>query len=67
MLVNTGTSAQNGMSIAIDNFTAAVAAKVYQSIGGGAPAAAANATVANGTISGFSIAASSVTLIEATH
>jgi hypothetical protein len=67
MLVNTGTAAQNGMSIAIDNFTAAATAKVYQSVNGGPPAAAADATIANSTISGFSIAASSVTLIALTQ
>jgi hypothetical protein len=66
MLVNTG-AAQNNMTIAINNFTTAASAKVYQSVNGAAPVAAANATVSNGSIAGVSIAANSITLIAATH
>jgi hypothetical protein len=67
MLVNTGTSAENNMTVNIGNFAAAASAKVYQSVNGAAPAAAANLTIANGSISGVSIAANTVMLIAATR
>jgi len=63
MLVNRGTSAQSNMTIAINNFTAASTAKVYQSVNGAAPAAAADVAIANGSISGLSLAANTITLI----
>jgi hypothetical protein len=67
MLVNTGTSTQNSMSIAINNFAAAASAKVYKSVNGAAPAAAPDATISNGSITGFSIEGSTVALIAVTH
>ena len=67
MLVNVGTSAQSNMTITVSNFTAAATAKVYQSVNGAAPTAAANATISNGSISGLSIAANTITLIVASH
>ena len=67
MLVNTGTSAQNNMTIGISNFTATGSAKVYQSVNGAAPATAANVNIANGSLSGISIAANTVMLIAATR
>ena len=67
MLVNTGTSTQSNMSVTINHFTAGASAKVYQSVNGAAPAAAANATISGGMISGLSIAASSVTLLVVGH
>jgi hypothetical protein len=67
MLVNRGTSAQDNMTIAIKNFAAAATAKVYQSVNGAAPAAAAGATVSNGSISGLSIAANTIMLIAVTR
>ena len=65
MLVNRGTSAQANMTIAINNFSAASTARVYQSVNGAAPAAAADVAIANGSISGLSIAANTITLIAA--
>jgi hypothetical protein len=65
MLVNRGTSAQSNMTITINNFTAASTAKVYQSVNGAAPAAAADVAIANGSISGLSLAANTITLIAA--
>jgi len=65
MLVNRGTSAQSNMTITINNFTAASTAKVYQSVNGVAPAAAADVAIANGSISGLSLAANTITLIAA--
>jgi hypothetical protein len=67
MLVNTGTSAQNNMTIAIKNFAAGATAKVYQSVNGAAPLPGTNATISNGSISGLSIAANTITLIAVTH
>lgn len=67
MLVNTGASAQNNMTINISNFAAAASAKVYQSVNGAAPAAAANVTASNGSVSGISIPANTVMLIAATR
>lgn len=67
MLVNTGTSAQSGMSIALKHFTAGATAKVYQSVNGGAPTAGANAAISNGAISGLSVPANSVTLLVIGH
>jgi len=64
MLVNVGSSAQSSLSVAVNNFTASTA-KVFQSVGGAAPAAAADAAVTNGTIGGISVAANSVTLLVA--
>jgi len=67
MLVNAGTSAQSNMTVTINNFTAGTLAKAYQSVGGAAPAAAANAAISGGVISGLSIAANSITLLVAGH
>lgn len=67
MLVNTGTSPQSNMTVTINNFTAGPSAKVYQSVNGAAPAAAASATVSNGAVSGLSLAANSVTLLVLGH
>jgi hypothetical protein len=64
MLVNVGSSAQSNLSVAVNNFTAS-SVKVFQSIGGAAPAAAGDAAVTNGTIGGLSVAANSVTLLVA--
>ena len=66
MLVNVGSSAQSNLSVTINNFTAS-SVKVFQSVGGAAPAAAANATVTSGAIAGVSVAANSVTLLVATR
>jgi hypothetical protein len=63
MVVNTGTSAQSNMTVALNNFAAGATAKVYQSVNGAAPAAAANLTIAAGAISGLSVAANSITLL----
>lgn len=63
MLVNTGTTAQNDMTLTIENFSAAGSAQVYQSVNGAAPVAAAAATVTGGKLSGVSIAANTVALI----
>lgn len=65
MLVNRGTSAQSNMTITINNFTAALTAKAYQSVNGAAPAAAADVAISNGSISGLSITANTITLIAA--
>ncbi|MGD0839313.1 MAG: glycoside hydrolase family 44 protein, partial [Polyangia bacterium] len=67
MLVNTGTTAQSSMTIAIKGFTPAATAQVYQSTGGAAPAAGTSVTIGNGQISGVSIAANTVMLIALTH
>jgi hypothetical protein len=67
MLVNTGTSTQSNMTVTISHFAAGASAKVYQSVNGAAPAAAANATISGGAISGLSIAASSVMLLVVGH
>jgi hypothetical protein len=67
MLVNRGTSAQSNMTVAINNFTAAATAKVFQSVNGAVPATSADVAITNGTISGLSIAANTVTLIVATR
>jgi len=67
MLVNTSASAEDNVTIEINNFTAAASAEVYQSVNGAAPAPAAAATVSGGKISGLSIAPNSVTLIVARH
>jgi hypothetical protein len=62
MLVNVSGQAQNGLSIGIQNFTPS-SAKVFQMIGGGAPAAAADATVSGGAVTGVSLAAGAVKLL----
>jgi hypothetical protein len=67
MIVNTGTSTQTNMTVTINNFTAGASAKVYQSVNGAVPAAAANAAISGGAISGLSIAANSVTLLVVGH
>jgi len=67
MIVNTGTAAQSGVTVTINNFTASGAAQVYQSVGGAAPAAAAAATVSGGKISGLSVPANAVMLIVASR
>jgi hypothetical protein len=67
MIVNTGTSPQSGMTVNISNFTGGASAKVYQSVNGAAPAAAADAMIANGAISGLSVAASGITLLVVAH
>ena len=64
MLVNVGSAAQSNLSVAVNNFTASTV-KVFQSIGGAAPAAAGNAAVTNGTIGGISVGANSVMLLVA--
>ncbi len=64
MLVNVGSSAQSNLSVAVNNFTTS-SVKVFQSIGGAAPAASGDATVTNGSIGGLSVAANSVTLLVA--
>jgi hypothetical protein len=63
MLVNTGTSTQSSMTVTLNHFTAGASAKVYQSVNGAAPVAAANATVSGSAISGLSIAANSMILL----
>jgi len=67
MLVNTGTSNQSNMTVTLNHFTAGATAKVYQSVNGAAPAAAANATVSSGAISGLSIPGNSITLLVVGH
>ena len=67
MLVNTGTSTQSNVTVTINHFTAGASAKVYQSVNGAAPAAAANATISGGAVSGLSIAAHGVTLLVVGH
>jgi hypothetical protein len=63
MVVNTGTSTQSSMTVTLNNFTAGATAKVYQSVNGAAPSAAADATISAGAISGLSVAANSITLL----
>jgi hypothetical protein len=53
------------MTITINNFTATSTAKVYQSVNGASPAAAADVAIANGSISGLSLAANTITLVAA--
>jgi hypothetical protein len=67
LLVNTGTSAQSNMTVTINHFAAGASAKVYQSVNGAAPAAAADATISGGAIGGLSLAANSVTLLVVGH
>jgi hypothetical protein len=55
------------MTVNISNFTGGASAKVYQSVNGAAPAAAADAMIANGAISGLSVAASGITLLVVAH
>jgi hypothetical protein len=63
MLVNVSGTAQNNLSITINNFTPGASAKVYRMVGGAAPAADTNATVSSGVISGFSLASGAVALL----
>jgi hypothetical protein len=63
MVVNTGTSAQSNMTVTLNNFTGGATAKVYQSVNGAAPAAAANVAISAGAISGLSVAANSIALL----
>jgi hypothetical protein len=63
MVVNTGTSAQSNMTVTLNNFTGGATAKVYQSVNGAAPAAAANVAISAGAISSLSVAANSITLL----
>jgi hypothetical protein len=63
MLVNLSGSAQSGLSIALENFTATGSAQVYRMVNGGAPAADTAVPVSNGAITGFSLAANSVALL----
>jgi len=67
MMVNTGTASQSGVTVTINNFSAAGSAQVYQSVNGAAPAATTAATVSGGKISGLTIAPNSVTLIVASR
>jgi hypothetical protein len=63
MLVNISGAAQSNLSIAVNNFTPAGTAAVYQMVGGAAPKAATALTITNGTISGVSLAAGTVALL----
>ena len=63
MIVNTGPSAQSSMTVTLNNFVAGSSVKVYQSVSGAAPVAAANAMISGGVIGGLSIAANSITLL----
>jgi Glycoside hydrolase family 44 len=63
MLVNVSNSAQNGLAISVQNFTAASSAKVYRMTAGAAPAADTAVTVNSGSITGFSLAQNSVALL----
>jgi hypothetical protein len=63
MLVNVSGQAQNGLSIAIQNFTPGATAKVYQMVNGAAPAAGADAPVNGGAISGIALPSGAVTLL----
>jgi hypothetical protein len=67
MLVNTGTATQSNMTVTINHFTAGASARVYQSVNGAVPVAAANATISGDAISGLSIAANSITLLVVGH
>ena len=55
------------MTVTINYFTAGASARVYQSVNGAVPVAAANATISGDAISGLSIAANSITLLVVGH
>lgn len=63
MLVNVSGSAQSGLSITLNNFSATGSAQVYRMVNGGAPAADTAVAVTGGAITGFSLAANSVALL----
>lgn len=62
MLVNVSGANQTNLSVTLNNFTPSGSAKVYQMVGGAAPAAAPAATITNGVISGLSLGSGSVAL-----
>jgi hypothetical protein len=62
MLVNMSGQAQSGLSVGVQNFTPS-SAKVFQMTNGGAPAAAADATVSGGSVTGVSLPAGAVKLL----
>jgi hypothetical protein len=63
MLVNVSTSTQSGLSISLQNFTAASTARVYRMNAGAAPAADTPVSLANGSITGFSLPQNSAAMI----
>jgi hypothetical protein len=63
MLVNVGGAAQNGLSIALQNFAPTGSAQVYRMTGGAAPAADTAASITNGSITGLSVPANSAALL----
>jgi hypothetical protein len=65
MLVNTGPSAQENVTIGIRAFAAGPTAKVYRSVAGAAPAPVADLSISNGSISGVAIPANTILLIAA--
>jgi hypothetical protein len=65
MLVNVSGQAQNGLSVAVENFSPS-AAKVFQMTNGAAPAAAADATLSGGSVTGLSLPSGAVKLIVLT-
>jgi len=67
MLVNVGGSAQNNLSVSLQNFTAGAKAKVYRMVNGAPPAADTDATISNNVVSGLSLAAGSVALLVISH
>ena len=67
MLVNTATSAQSNVTLTLNHFAAGGTAKVFQSVNGAAPTAAANATISGGQISGLTLQPSSITLLVIGH
>ncbi len=63
MLVNVSGANQTNLSITLNNFTPSGSAKVYQMVGGAAPAAAPAATITNDMISGLSLSSGAVALL----
>lgn len=63
MLVNVSDSAQNNLSITLQNFASASSAKVYRMTGGAAPAPDTAVSIANASISGLSVPQNSVALL----
>ena len=59
----TSSFATRPVTVTLNNFTGGATAKVYQSVNGAAPAAAANVAISAGAISSLSVAANSITLL----
>ena len=63
MLVNVSGAAQNGLAIALQNFTPTGSAQVYRMTGGAAPAPGTALAITNGSITGVSLPVNSAALL----